>query len=389
MLCRPAYIMALSIHEQIKHLIDDKKHILITFRKDGKGDCIGSALGLALYLQKLGKQVDIVCEDFQLPRTFKFLKSAESIRSKFSHLRQFIITIDVQESGVQELSYDVKDGKLRIFVTPKHGAYNRDNMSTGQSNFKYDLIFALDSADLHSLGNLYQHHSEFFYKTPIINIDHHSENEQFGQVNLVDVTASTSAEILLDLFEQLGSEYIDTNISTALLTGIIAHTRSFKTDAVKPQTLTAASKLISLGADRDFIVHNLFRTRSIAALKLWGAALTHLQNESDIGLVSTVVTKDDVQRSGAEKQDIAEIVDELISNSPEAKITLLLHEDTVDNKYAVQIILLTDKGHNALQLLADYKAKGSANYATATLIETPLTEALDNIKINIREKLKK
>ena len=77
MLCRPAYIMALSIHEQIKHLIDDKKHILITFRKDGKGDCIGSALGLALYLQKLGKQVDIVCEDFQLPRTFKFLKSAE------------------------------------------------------------------------------------------------------------------------------------------------------------------------------------------------------------------------------------------------------------------------------------------------------------------------
>lgn len=381
--------MALSIHEQIKQLIDDKKHILITFRKDGKGDAVGSALGLALYLQKLGKQVDIVCEDFQLPRTFKFLKHAESIRAKFSHLRQFIITIDVQESGVQELSYDVKDGKLRIFVTPKHGAYNRDNMSTGQSNFKYDLIFVLDSADLQSLGNLHQHHSEFFYKTPVINIDHHSENEQFGQVNLIDVTASTSAEILLDLFDHLGPEHIDANIATSLLTAIIAHTRSFKTDAVKPQTLSAASKLISLGADRDFIVHNLFRTRSIAALKLWGSALTHLQNESDIGLVSTIVTKDDIQRSGAEKQDIAEIVDELISNSPEAKITLLLHEDMIDNTYAMQVILVTDKGYNALQLLADYKPKGSANYATATIMEAPVTEMLDKIKVSIREKLKK
>lgn len=379
--------MALSIHEQIKQLIEDKKHILITFRKNGKGDSIGSALGLGLFLQKLGRQVDIVCEDFELPRTFKFLKNAESICPKFSHLRQFIITIDVKESGVKELSYDVKDGKLRIFVTPKHGTYNRDNTSLGQSNFKYDLIFVLDSADLHSLGSMYENNTEFFYKTPVINIDHHTENEQFGQVNLIDVTASTTAEILLDVFEKIGAEKIDPSIATTLLTGIIAHTRSFKTDAVKPQTLTAASKLISLGADRDFIVHNLFRTRSIAALKLWGATLSHLQNESDIGLVSTIVTKDDLARSGAEKQDIEEIVDELISNSPEAKLTLLLYEDTVDNKYAVQGILVTDKGYNALQILSSYKPTGGANYAAFTLTDIPLQKAEEDIRKIIREKI--
>ncbi len=377
--------MALSTVEQITQLIDEKKHVLITFRKNGKGDSIGSALGLASYLQKLGKHVDIVCEDFELPRTFKFLKDAETISPKFSHLRQFIITIDVKESGVKELSYDVKDGKLRIFVTPKHGTYNRENTSLGQSNFKYDLIFVLDSADLHSLGNIYKNNTEFFYKTPVINIDHHAENEQFGQVNLMEVTRTTTAEILLDLFEKIGPEHIDTTIATALLTGIIAHTRSFKTDAVKPQTLNAASKLISLGADRDFIVHNLFRTRSIAALKLWGAALTHLQNEADIGLVSTIVTKEDLERSGAEKQDIEEIVDELISNSPEAKLTLLLYEDTVDAHYAIQGILVTDKGYNAHQILSPYKPVGGVNYVAFTIRDTPLQKAQEDIRKMIRE----
>jgi len=320
-----------------------------------------------------------------LPRTFKFLKDAETIGAKFSHLRQFIITIDVKESGVKELSYDVKDGKLRIFVTPKHGTYNRESTSLGQSNFKYDLIFVLDSADLHSLGNIYKNNTEFFYKTPVINIDHHAENEQFGQVNLMEVTRTTTAEILLDLFEKIGSEHIDATIATALLTGIIAHTRSFKTDAVKPQTLNAASKLISLGADRDFIVHNLFRTRSIAALKLWGAALTHLQNEADIGLVSTIVTKEDLERSGAEKQDIEEIVDELISNSPEAKLTLLLYEDTVDSHYAIQGILVTDKGYNAHQILSSYKPVGGVNYVAFTIQDTPLQKAQEDIRKMIRE----
>lgn len=379
--------MALSTHEQIKYLLKEKKNILITFRKDGKGDAVGSAVALMLYLERLGKKADIVCDGFDLPRTMKFLKKSEAIRPRFSHLRQFIINIDVEEAGVQELSYDVKDGKLRIFVTPKHGFYSQDKMTTGQSSFKYDLIIVVDSTDLQSLGAIYHNHTEFFYKTPIINIDHHSANEQFGQVNLVDLTASTSAEILLHLFESTAPEYIDESIATALLTGIIAHTRSFKTDAVKPQTLTAASKLISLGADRDYIVHNLFRTRSIASLKLWGAALTHLQNESDIGLVSTMVTKDDMQRSGAEKQDITEIIDELISNSPEAKVTLLLFEDLVENKYAVQGILVTDKGYNALQLLSDYSPKGGVNYATITFLETPLQKVQEDIRKSIREKI--
>ena len=367
--------MALSLIEQIQQTLKDKKNILIVFRR---------------FLEKMGKRTDIVSDNFVLPRTMKFLQHAETIKTQFSHLRQFIITIDAHDAGVQELSYDLKDGKLRIYITPKQGFYSREHLSTGQSNFKYDLIITLDTPDLKSLGSLYESYSEFFYKTPIINIDRHSENEQYGQINFVDLTAMSSAELLYRLMNTLGPEFIDVLIATALLTAIIVRTRSFKADNVTPQTLDLASKLIGLGADRDFIVHNLFRTRSVAALKLWGQALTHLQTEPDLGLVWTSVTKEDLQRSGAAHEDIGDIIDELIINSPEAKITLLLAEDPKDTgtDYILHGTLVTEKGFDAKKILKNFTPSGSANYATFLLKNIPLQEAQEKVRKEIREALK-
>ncbi|MDP2766655.1 MAG: hypothetical protein Q8O41_04270, partial [Candidatus Methanoperedens sp.] len=64
--------------------------------------------------------------------------------------------------------------------------FTEDDISSRSSGFKYDLIIALDTADLESLGQIYDNDTEFFYKTPIINIDHHSENEEFGQINFIE-----------------------------------------------------------------------------------------------------------------------------------------------------------------------------------------------------------
>lgn len=380
--------MALNEIEQIKKLLEDKKHILITFGKESKTDAIGSALGLSLYLKKNGKRVDIVSDGFSLPRSLKFLKGVEKIAPGFTHLQKFIITIDAKEAGVQELSYDVKDEKLRIFVTPKKGFFTKEKLRTAQSDFKYDVIITIGSPDLESLGKLYDNNVELFYKVPIINIDNSPKNEHFGQINIINLTTTTNAEIILSLLQKFGDENIDSNIATALLTGIIAATRSFKSDNMKPHTLGAASKLIELGAERDFIVQNLFRTRSIAALKLWGKALTNLEIDPELGLVYTSVTKDDLIRTSAEKDDIPEIIDELIANSPEAKITLLLFEDpAITNPYTLHGIMVTDRGFNALSLLQNFKPTGSVNYATFKVTDIPLLELQKNLRASIRKHL--
>jgi phosphoesterase RecJ-like protein len=380
--------MSLTTTEQIKHLIDESKHVLITFRKDGKGDAIGSAISLLLYLKKLGKRADIICLDFSLPRQFQFLKQSQAIQPNFSQLQKFIVTIDAKESGVEELSYDIKDEKLRIFITPQTGYFTKNHLKTAQSEFKYNLIFVIDSSDLKSLGEIHEKHIDLFSSIPMVNIDSHPDNEHFADVNLIDVASATTSEIMYKLMKKINESLIDEQISTALLTGIIANTKSFKTENIKPTTLQTASELIDKGADRDFIIKNLFYSKSIASLKLWGQALGHLQNESDIGLVYTTVTKDDINRSGAHKDDIVEIVDELIVNSPDAKITLLLFEDITKNDvYTVNGILVTDKGYDAIDLLKEYNPAGSVNYATFTKINMPLYALLQEIKQQIRIKL--
>ncbi|HBU07502.1 MAG TPA: hypothetical protein DEB09_05475 [Candidatus Magasanikbacteria bacterium] len=381
--------MSLNDYEQIKKLLEGKKDILITFHKEGTGDMVASSVALALYLESIGKRVDIVVQDFVLAKNLEFLKKAETIKANFSHLQKFVITVDTDKTGVHELSYDLKDEKLRIFVTPKQGFLTRNDVRTAQSDFKYDIIFVLGTEDYAALGSIYDSNTELFYNKPVINIDNHAGNEHFGQINIIDSTATSVGEILADMFETIGSEHINEQVATALLTAIIANTHSFRTQNIKPYTLNLASKLMSLGADRDHIVQNLYRTRSLSTLKLWGQALSHIQHDKSIGLVWTTITRDDFVRSGAETNELYDIVDELISNSPEASLTLLFYEQNNNlEKPSIHVILKAVKGHNAHELLKPFQpTAGDKKQASTIIINKTLKEVEEEVINYIKKQL--
>ncbi|OGH67925.1 MAG: hypothetical protein A3J66_01755 [Candidatus Magasanikbacteria bacterium RIFCSPHIGHO2_02_FULL_47_14] len=380
--------MAFTQVEQLTKLIGDAKQILVTFRKDGRGDAVASACAIKDLLQKQGKYVDIVVDEFTVPKKFSFLPHANSIKSAVPHLQKFIISVDIEKTQVQELSYDTKDNKLHIFITPKHGAITKDDIRTTQSDFRYDLIIILDTPDLASLGALYENNTELFYSIPVINIDHHADNEHFGQINYIDLMQSSTAEILAHIFLETYREHLTTQTATILLAGMIAATRSFKTSHIKPQTLTLASDLVAMGADREAIIEKLYRTKTLSALKLWGQALAHLQYDKDIGLVSTTITRDDFQRSGATEDELYDMLDELLSNSPEASLSLLLHEHPGVGENMIHVILYSpDKKLNAKQLLSSFKAKGDPGQANCIFREKTLVEVTDLVVSEIKKKL--
>lgn len=374
--------MTLNQNEQLKQILEDKKHVLITFGQNAGGDAIASALALHKYLANIGKRSDVVSHDFHLPKQYAFLKGSENIGASLSQVKTFILTLDVQETGVQELSYDLVGEKLRIFITPKEGILNQSHVKTAESDFKYDAIVVLGTQDLYALGPIHASHPTLFETTPVINIDSEASNEHFGHLNIVDVTATSTAEVMYDVLKELGKEYVDADVATGLLTGMIAKTHSFKGENVRPHTLSVAGKLIKLGADRDYIVDNLYRTRTIAALRLWGEALSHLHVDKDLGLVTTSITRDDFVRSGAHKHDLVDIIDELISNSPEAKLILLLHEDVSDHG-KIHVTLSASKGYNAVELLKGLNAIGNTDLATIAMRDRSLQEVEEKVKDHI------
>jgi phosphoesterase RecJ-like protein len=100
-------------------------------------------------------------------------------------------------------------------------------------------------------------------------------NLGYGTVNLVDAAASSTAEVVLSLLQHMDTT-LDAQAATCLLTGIVTDTRGFRTSTVTLRTMEAATRLMRAGASLTTITREALDRRSIAALRLWGAALSRI-----------------------------------------------------------------------------------------------------------------
>lgn len=381
--------MALSDFQQAQKIIDGSKYILLVFNSRDNGDALASAVAMKTFLEKQHRQADIVCNDFKTPKQFNFLPSVSSIKSSLSNLQKFIIKVDVSKTNIESLSYDIKDSTLSIYLTPKDGIISKNELRTAQSTFKYDLIITFNTPDLESLGPIYLNNTDLFFRTPIITIDHLPNNECYGKINLIDLAATSTSEIIYKLVKEADERQLDPNLCTTILTGMTIATGSFKSSNISPSTMQIASDLMTRGADREKIMQNLYRTRSIATLRLWGQALTHLESDPSTGLVSTSITREDFIRCGCTPDDLSGIIDELLSNSPEAKVSLLLYE--VDNEGKENLpagrqvggILASEKNYDCLHLARPFQPVGTKRLAQFFIPGKTLKEAEEMVKKTI------
>lgn len=368
--------------EQLNKLIDQSERPLIALPEGKNDDAVAAALALKRYLTARRKHVEIVCGNFSMPAHLAFLDGASDIKSELFHLHKFTIKVDVSKAKIDTLSYDIKDNWLSIHLTPRNGSVTKNDLRTLQTGFKYDLIIVLGATDLESLGDVFFNNTDLFYRTPIINIDHKPANDHFGTLNLIDLTATSVSEIIFKTFDK-SLIAGDKQSATAILAGMIAQTRSFKTPNVTPATLGLAGQLMDMGADRESIIKHLYRTKSISTLKLWGKALTGLQTDRDIGLVWTCLTRDDFVRSGASVDDIHELMSELIGNSPEAALALVIYEDEKETN-KIHGRLTVEKHFDAMSILKSFSPRGNKRSAEIELNDSSLKTAEEAIASAIK-----
>ncbi len=268
----------------------------------------------------------MVSVGFTIPAGHDFLPKISSIDPRLASLRNFVVSVDVSRTKLDTLSYDVRDNRLHIYLTPKQGFFETKDVVTSAGNFSHDLIVTIEVPTLESLGSVYHDNAEFFYQVPIVNIDHHADNGRYGHVNFIDVVASSISETTYELVKKLGQEKIDEQIATTLLTGIIAKTRGFQNNRVTPKSLAVASALMTAGAKREDIVQHLYQTKSVATLKLWGRALGRLQNTDNGRIVWTSVTASDLSETGATAQEAFGLLDELMTEAATAEHRALFIE---------------------------------------------------------------
>src|SRR5258705_9183418 len=190
-------------------------------------DAIGSLLAIGLGLKFLKKTMALICDD-PVPDKLKFLP------------------------GSNEVMVEIP------------------------SDFGPDLFIGVDASDKERLGSASRHLLDG--SVPILNIDHHITNLNFGTVNVVVPESAASCEALLPLFHALDIP-LTVEMSTCLMAGLVGDTRSFSTSSVTSNTLAAAARLVGAGADIATIAEFVFNRRSIDVLRLWGIGLTELRQD--------------------------------------------------------------------------------------------------------------
>lgn len=379
--------MALTPEQQALEQITRAKRVLIATREHASNDAVASAVACFLFLKKLGKDADITIPDFDRAAAPSFLPALNTIRPKVGAMRSFNITLDVNDIPLGELMYDVRDKKLEITVVPKHGEWSPKDVSFKHGEDRYDLVIAVDAPDMNSLGSLAREHADFLYRTTIVNIDRDPGNEHWGQVNLVDLNAVSTTEALFNLFETWNRNLIDEDLATALLAGMIAKTKSFRTPNVTPKTLSAASRLVAMGARREEIVHGLWRTRTVPTLKLWGRALSRLEQDRDLGLVWSALTRQDFIETGSTDEALDDVVGELMAYAPDAKVIAFIVESQTHGRANASIHCAPP--FSAAELARPFGANGTRERAVFGLPENPsLMDAAKKAVDTLRETIK-
>lgn len=265
---------------QVKMLIDKSHNILLTMHERMDGDDGGSVLAMYEILKSKNKQVGI-CIKYGVPDNLKFLPYSKEIRSDF---------VDTN----------------------------------------FDLLITFGCSNLNRIGipeiqNLTRQ-TDTKQKIKIINIDHHPDNELFGDVNLVDINKSSVAELVYDLFK-IHKWNISKNIAVCLLTGIITDTGSFKHSNTQSETLKSASELMKKGVTIKNIISNIFLEKDNITLKVWGEALSKLKYQKTTKVIYSILNEDSEINLSKIPNGNLDGITEKLNTFPEARFAMFLRQD--------------------------------------------------------------
>jgi hypothetical protein len=242
-----------SAKSQLIDRLKTANTVLVTVSRNPSVDQLAACIGLTLIVNKLNKHGSAVFSG-QIPSTIEFLKPEETIENNTDSLRDFIIALD--KNKADKLRYKVEDQMVRIFITPYRTSLSQSDLEFSQGDFNVELIIALGVKEQDDLDQAITAHGRILHDATVASVNIGSEST-LGSINWSDPQASSLCEIVSDMASILGDNILDAQISTALLTGIVAETDRFSNDKTSALTMSASSQLMAAGANQQLVATEL------------------------------------------------------------------------------------------------------------------------------------
>lgn len=232
--------------KKVSELVSRFNSGIIALQNNPSADGVAAGTALYLALSKMGKHMSIVCSSkpqFELTGTDKV---QQNFAASGNHL---VISFPYTEGAIDKVDYNIAGNTFNLILVPTGETNKIDpkDVKFSYTGGKIDFIITVDVPNLNSLGPLYTENQNEFQGKNIINIDRHLINNNFGTVNIVNKSISSTSEIVYQIVKELGVQ-IDKDIATNLYTGLLAATNNFTSYSVNQNTFEASAELMKYGA---------------------------------------------------------------------------------------------------------------------------------------------
>ena len=299
------------------------ERFLVTSHENPDGDALGSLLAMHLALVELGKEsAMVIVGDGPLPAEYAFL--------------------DLVGAGL--LSEVPDDLTARVLV-------------------------AVDCAQATRLTD-----ARLLEAPLALNIDHHHDNSRFGAVNLVVDGASSTAEVLADVFSELGLS-LTPAIAEALYTGLVTDTGRFQYTNTTPKSLRFAADLLEAEADPQRVFQAVYESMPFPKLKLLALALERAVLHADGRVVISYIVREDFEEVGALEPYSEGIID-VLRGVEGAELAALIREPPRDSGPRRRVSLRSSSEHVDVSAIARKSNGGGHRQAAGFSSDLPLDDVI-------------
>ena len=314
---------------EITRVLASSRRVLVASHEDPDGDAVGSQLAFASYLRHLGKEVFLVCAN-AIPEKYLFLPGAKDIPHAESLGEGFAVDTAVV---------------LDCPVVDRTGAAAR----------------FLDSG------------------VSIVNVDHHQDNSEFGEVAWVNTGASSVGEMVFEFFQQVGYP-VSAETAWQLYTAILTDTGRFRFSSTTRRTMEIAGLLIEAGADPQKICDKVYYAKPSSTMKLEGMVLSSVEFHDNDRICFITMTREMLTQSGAHESEGEGLAD-FAMHGRDVRAGALLKEI---NDGRTKVSLRSRDSIDVAALAATLGGGGHGNASGCTML-MPLAQARQELLRLIRE----
>ena len=312
----------------LKELLEGKQSVALGGHVRPDGDCVGSMMGLYLYLK----------ENFPQIETDLYLESVPEAYSMIRH--------------TDEVKSELPEGKI------------------------YDLFICMDCGDLQRLGFSQK---LFIESKQTACIDHHVSNEAFADVNYIVPDASSTSELVYNLLDY---DKMSLETAEALYMGIAHDTGIFRYSCTSPETMEAAAQLMRKGVDTAKITDRTYYEKTYIQNQILGKALLESIMVLDQRCIVSVVRLKEMEFFKAKPSDLEGIVSQM-RQTKGVEVAMFLHE-TASQTFKVS---LRSKEQVDVSSIAKYFGGGGHVRAAGVTMKGSVHDVINNLTALIEKQL--